>query len=119
MNRSVHSRSGFTMVEIMIVVGIIALLAAVAIPAYSKMQSVSQSKAITNNLRQINYAAQQYMLENGVAQVGETQLVGTTTDFYLHQISTVAGENYSSLIVYNTTTQIIFSTPVITVTYNL
>lgn len=56
---------GFTLVEIMIVVAIIALLGAMAIPAFNKVRQVSQSKTCVNNLRQIVSAKDQYFLEYG------------------------------------------------------
>ena len=53
------------MVEIMIVVAIIGLLAAIAIPNFVKARATSQANACINNLRQIDGAAQQWALEKG------------------------------------------------------
>ena len=114
-----NSTRAFTLVEIMIVAAIIGLLAALAIPAFNKSRELSREKAITNNLRQIAAAAQQYILEQGVTAAAYPDLVGTATDKYLHNITPVAQEDYTAIVVNNTDTQISVTGPIITVTYNL
>src|SRR5216117_1725405 len=64
MKNRTSRKSGFTLLEIMIVVGIIGLLAAIAIPVFVKARTTSQANACINNLRQMDGAMQTYALEN-------------------------------------------------------
>ena len=57
-------RGGFTLVEIMIVVAIIALLAAIAVPGFLRARKRSQASTILNDLRLIDAAVDQYAIEN-------------------------------------------------------
>jgi prepilin-type N-terminal cleavage/methylation domain-containing protein len=58
-------RAGFTLVEIMIVVAIIALLAAIAVPGFLRARKRSQASRILNDLRLIDSAVDQYAIETG------------------------------------------------------
>jgi type IV pilus assembly protein PilA len=92
MNTTAKNTKGFTLVEIMIVVVIIGLLAAMAIPAFQKVRQSSQDKAVMNNARQLAAAADQYYLEQGVSTCAQTDLVGTTN--YVKALNLVANETY-------------------------
>jgi type IV pilus assembly protein PilA len=87
-----RNTQGFTLVEIMIVVVIIGLLAAMAIPAFQKVRQSSQDKAVLNNARQLAGAADQYFLENGKSTAVTADLVGS--DKYVKAVNTAAGETY-------------------------
>ena len=58
------NRGGFTLVEIMIVVAIIALLAAIAVPNFLRARKRSQATRILEDLRMIDAAIDQYAIEN-------------------------------------------------------
>ncbi len=98
------AKKGFTLVEIMIVVVIIGLLAAMAIPAFNKVRATSQDKAVTNNLRQYASAAQQYMLDEGVSTVGFTNIVGV--GLHISTLDKVADESYTAITLGTNTTQL-------------
>ena len=78
MKMNTSRKSGFTLVEIMIVVAIIGLLAAIAIPNFVKARKTSQTNTCINNLRQIDAAKQQWALENGKKST-DTPVAGDIT----------------------------------------
>ena len=79
MKQNTARKSGFTLVEIMIVVAIIGMLAAIAIPNFVKARKASQASACINNMRQIQGAKATWALENkksGTTKVVDTDLYG-------------------------------------------
>jgi type IV pilus assembly protein PilA len=62
-NTEAIRKAGFTLLEIMIVISIISLLAAIAIPSFMKARANSQANSCINNLRQLDSAANQFALE--------------------------------------------------------
>ena len=93
------NQDGFTLVEIMIVVAIIGLLAAIAVPSYVRARTSSQANACINNLRQIDGAAQTWALENNKTSTSTYTLANVTNYVKLTSSGTLpacpAGGNYS------------------------
>ena len=113
--KNMNQSKGFTLVEIMIVVVIIGLLAAMAIPAFQKVRSASQDKTVLNNARQLSAAADQYYLENGVSTVTIGNLIGSTN--YVKALNLVANETYPQAFTQGVAISIIGVAGVRTITY--
>lgn len=90
-----NGKTGFTLVEIMIVVAIIGLLAAIAIPNFVRARESAQLNTIANNLRILEGAKEQYALENKLPT--DATVTMTILAPYLKgglEISPVVGEAY-------------------------
>jgi type IV pilus assembly protein PilA len=107
----------FTLVEIMVVVVIIGVLAALAVPGLQKVRVASQDKAVLNNARQLAGAADQYMMEYGVSFAGLTNLVGPAN--YVKEINTVANETYPANFTQGVTITVTGIAGIRTITYGL
>ena len=90
-----NKASGFTLVEIMIVVAIIGLLAAIAFPNFVKARENAQLNSIFNNLRILEGAKDQWALENKKGTGDAVASVSTVSDYLKGgTIKTVVGETY-------------------------
>jgi type IV pilus assembly protein PilA len=74
-----RTHSAFTLVEIMIVVAIIGLLAALAVPGFMRARMQSQGRRIINDARQMDAAVDQWALEKGAANGSTVDTVGAAT----------------------------------------
>ena len=95
-----QKKAGFTLVEIMIVVAIIGLLAAIAIPNFVKARATSQANACINNLRQIDAADNEFALEQKKTTGASVNYPGDLTPYIkLNSANSIppcpAGGNYA------------------------
>jgi len=69
MIRALHTKKGFTLIELMIVVAIIGILAAIAIPNFLRFQAKSKQAEAKTNLGSIGTTAESYRVEKDTYQV--------------------------------------------------
>jgi len=88
-NELIYRNQGFTLMELMIVVAIVGILSAVAIPAYNGYMESGRISECANEVAAIKLAQKQYFLENNRYFPG----TGTTTS----AISTTSGNDYTDI----------------------
>ena len=104
LNKLNKRRAGFTLVEIMIVVAIIALLAAIAVPGFLRARKRSQASRVINDLRLIDSAVDQYAIENNKASGAAVNITDWTkylkagTNLYLTG-NDILGTSYGAQVV--------------------
>lgn len=101
-----QKRSGFTLVEMLIVLAIIGLLAVIAVPTFMHARDVAQARTCANNLKQLEAAKQMWGMEKGKGSTdvpADSDLVGDT--LYLKSKPVCpGGGNYSYNMVGQSTT---------------
>ena len=105
MQTKTNSKAGFTLVEIMIVVAIIGLLAAIAIPNFVKARENAQLNSIFNNLRIIEGAKDQWAIENKKGSGDTVGSIVTISDYLKGgTVKPVVGETYDTTTIAAPTT---------------
>jgi prepilin-type N-terminal cleavage/methylation domain-containing protein len=96
-----RSRRGFTLIEIMIVVLIIGILLAIAVPNFMKARETSRAKSCVSNLKQIDAAKEQWAMDakKTTADTVTVTLWGTTSDAYIKGAEPVCPSTGGSYVV--------------------
>ena len=85
--------SGFTLIEMMIVVAIVGLLAVIALPNFLRSSSTARLNSIYNNLRVVSDAKDSWALQNGKA-TGDPTDMPTLSSYFWHNVHSVVQETY-------------------------
>jgi prepilin-type N-terminal cleavage/methylation domain-containing protein len=81
-NLSSRTRSGFTLIELMIVASVIALLTSIAIPNFARARDTSRLNMIYSNLRALDAAKDQWAMENNVANGTPVANLSVLTNYF-------------------------------------
>ncbi len=79
--RKARAERGFTLVEIMIVVLIIGILLAIAVPNFVRARESSRAKSCVANLKQIDAAKEQYAMDHNLSNGAQCQMVNLVPDY--------------------------------------
>ena len=93
------TRRGFTLIEIMIVVLIIAILLAIAIPNFLRARETSRAKSCKANLRQIETAKEQYAMDNKLGAGDATAMANLWPDYIKNEPKCPSGGAYTTDII--------------------
>ena len=91
LTRMMRKNEGFTLIELMIVIAIIGILAAIAIPQFSAYRIRSYNSAADADLRNAATAQEAYYVDKQTYTSAPTELIGATYGFYTSQGVTVTG----------------------------
>jgi type IV pilus assembly protein PilA len=84
-SNKMKNQQGFTLIELMIVIAIIGILAAIAIPQFSAYRTRSFNSAATSDLRNAATAQEAYFVDNQQYTATEATLTGATYGLYLSE----------------------------------
>jgi type IV pilus assembly protein PilA len=90
--KMMRKNEGFTLIELMIVIAIIGILAAIAIPQFSAYRTRSYNSAAEADLRNAATAQEAYYVDNQTYKATPTSLIGSTYGFYTSANVTVGGD---------------------------
>lgn len=105
------SKGGFTLIEIMIVVLIIGILLAIAIPNFMRARETSRAKSCVANLKQIETAKEQWAMDNKKSDGEAVTMTDLAPDYIKHAPACPSGGNYDPIKVGTNATCSIGGTP--------
>ncbi len=96
MTRIRNKKKGFTLVEIMIVVLIIGILLAIAVPNFVRARERSRAKTCVGNLKQIDSAKEQFAMENRLDEGDSVDMTDLAPDYIKSEPQCPSGGTYTT-----------------------